>query len=378
LMPLMSYPSGRRAERNLFLTAAFVALPLSSAAYFADFPFFDDAQPIASVDPANALVPAQETAMAALPPTDDRPLVNSAPVLSLETFNLVHNPSLAPTFSQFTAQGKTGLTLLPFLPADAASPSESVETDRPPSVLAAMVDTVEREPVPLPVPRPAGLRASAPQLPEPPRNSRGAAPVPMKSTAVASAPPDDRSLLEKLFGLKPASPPNSALGYASLDSSTGTIAPSARLNSSPNLTEDAATAVYDISAKVVLMPNGDRLEAHSGLGEKLDDPRYVNVLMRGATPPGTYNLTEREKLFHGVRALRMNPIGGRAAIYGRVGLLAHTYMLGPNGDSNGCVSFKDYDRFLQAYLRGEVKRLVVVLGRGQDVLPRVATADNGK
>jgi hypothetical protein len=377
-MLLTSYPSGRRAQRNLFLTAALVALPLSSAAYFADFPFFDNAQPIASVNPANAPGLAQETTMAALPPTNGRPLVNSAPVLSLETFNLVHNPSLAPTFSQFTAQGKTGLTLLPFLPADAASPSESVETDRPPSVLAAMVDTVEREPVPLPVPRPAGLRASAPQLPEPPRNSRGAAPVPMKSTAVASAPPDDRSLLEKLFGLKPASPPNSALGYTSLDSSTGTIAPSARLNSSPNLTEDAATAVYDISAKVVLMPNGDRLEAHSGLGEKLDDPRYVNVLMRGATPPGTYNLTEREKLFHGVRALRMNPIGGRAAIYGRVGLLAHTYMLGPNGDSNGCVSFKDYDRFLQAYLRGEVKRLVVVLGRGQDVLPRVATADNGK
>jgi hypothetical protein len=61
-----------------------------------------------------------------------------------------------------------------------------------------------------------------------------------------------------------------------------------------------------------------------------------------------------------------------------VGLLAHTYMLGPKGDSNGCVSFKDYDRFLQAYLRDEVKRLVVVLGRGQDALPRVANANNGK
>jgi hypothetical protein len=104
----------------------------------------------------------------------------------------------------------------------------------------------------------------------------------------------------------------------------------------------------------------------------------VHVSMRGATPPGTYELTEREKLFHGVRALRMNPVGGSAAIHGRVGLLAHTYMLGPNGDSNGCVSFKDYDRFLQAYLRGEVTRLVVVLGRGQDALPRVANADNGK
>jgi len=35
-------------------------------------------------------------------------------------------------------------------------------------------------------------------------------------------------------------------------------------------------------------------------------------------------------------------------------------MLGPNGDSNGCVSFRNYDAFLQAYLRGEVKRLAVV------------------
>jgi hypothetical protein len=184
--------------------------------------------------------------------------------------------------------------------------------------------------------------------------------------------------LEKHFGGKPASAPASALGYASLNNGTGNIAPSAHLNPAPDLTEDVATAVYDISAKVVIMPNGERLEAHSGLGDKLDDPRYVHVSMRGATPPGTYDLTEREKLFHGVRALRMNPVGGSAAIYGRVGLLAHTYMLGPKGDSNGCVSFKDYDRFLQAYLGGEVKRLVVVLSRGQDALPRVANAENGK
>jgi hypothetical protein len=35
-------------------------------------------------------------------------------------------------------------------------------------------------------------------------------------------------------------------------------------------------------------------------------------------------------------------------------------MLGPNGDSNGCVSFRDYNKFLQAYRNGEVKRLIVV------------------
>ncbi|MEI8276350.1 MAG: tlde1 domain-containing protein, partial [Hyphomicrobiales bacterium] len=65
------------------------------------------------------------------------------------------------------------------------------------------------------------------------------------------------------------------------------------------------------------------------------------------------------KLFHGVQAIRLNPVD-RDRMYGRDGMLAHTYMLGPNGQSNGCVSFKNYDKFLQAFLKGEVDRLVVV------------------
>ena len=84
---------------------------------------------------------------------------------------------------------------------------------------------------------------------------------------------------------------------------------------------------------------------------------------RGATPPHLYELTAREELFHGVQALRLNPVGG-GGIFGRDGLLAHPYMLGPNGDSNGCVSFKNYDAFLQAFQNGVVKRLVVVASRG--------------
>jgi hypothetical protein len=35
-------------------------------------------------------------------------------------------------------------------------------------------------------------------------------------------------------------------------------------------------------------------------------------------------------------------------------------MLGPKGDSNGCVSFKDYEAFLRAFRNGEIKRLAVV------------------
>src|SRR5215472_4188958 len=49
-----------------------------------------------------------------------------------------------------------------------------------------------------------------------------------------------------------------------------------------------------------------------------------------------------------------------AKCYGRAGILAHPYMLGANGQSNGCVSLSDYPEFLNAFLRGEVTRLVVV------------------
>ncbi|MGG7581498.1 tlde1 domain-containing protein [Rhizobium sp. Nf11,1] len=122
----------------------------------------------------------------------------------------------------------------------------------------------------------------------------------------------------------------------------------------------AGVAIYDIENSTVYLPSGERLEAHSGLGKMRDNPRYVDKKMRGPTPPHTYVLTMREALFHGVEALRLTPVEGSDAIYDRVGLLAHTYMLGKNGDSNGCVSFKDYKRFLAAYKRGEIKQLVVV------------------
>ncbi len=137
------------------------------------------------------------------------------------------------------------------------------------------------------------------------------------------------------------------------------VAPQAQNKAMTLPDPDSRTAVYDISARTVYMPNGDRLEAHSGLYDKLDDPRYVRVKMRGPTPPNVYDLTLREQLFHGVRAIRLNPVDDNK-MFGRDGMLAHTYMLGPNGQSNGCVSFKNYDKFLEAFLRGEVDRLVVV------------------
>jgi hypothetical protein len=127
----------------------------------------------------------------------------------------------------------------------------------------------------------------------------------------------------------------------------------------PPLSDDGRIAIYDISARVVYLPNGRRLEAHSGLGDLMDNPRHVHVKMRGATPPNIYNLTLRERIFHGVRAIRLNPVDD-SRMYGRGGILAHTYMLGSNGQSNGCVAFSNYPEFLNAFLKGEVTRLAVV------------------
>jgi hypothetical protein len=177
-----------------------------------------------------------------------------------------------------------------------------------------------------------------------------------KATVVASTGSTTPSIFEKLFGKPESHGPS--LAYASADAGVQSDGRDIAENPSPRY--DRMTAVYDISAHTVYMPDGTKLEAHSGLGSALDDPRHVRERMRGATPPHIYDLALRESLFHGVPALRLKPVGGEEAIFGRSGLLAHTYMLGPNGDSNGCVSFRDYNAFLQAYKEQRVKRLVVV------------------
>ena len=199
---------------------------------------------------------------------------------------------------------------------------------------------------------PPPVRLSAREAARQRRNAR---------TVVAAVPPaDNRTFLEKLFGGSPQSSQasNPALGYAPAEGGVTTASRSVMSMSSPSQRYDQFTAVYDISAHTVYLPNGTRLEAHSGLGQMLDDPRSVQQKMRGATPPTVYALTPREQLFHGVQALRLTPLGGN--VYGRAGLLAHTFMLGPHGNSNGCVSFRNYQAFLQAFQSGEVRRLAVV------------------
>jgi len=135
--------------------------------------------------------------------------------------------------------------------------------------------------------------------------------------------------------------------------------------------DDSRTAIYDIAAHVVYLPNGRRLEAHSGLGDFRDNPRHTHVKMRGATPPNVYRLSLRKQLFHGVRAIRLTPVD-ESKMFGRDGMLAHTYLHGPSGQSNGCVAFSNYPEFLTAFLQGEVTRLVVVERLENPPEPKVA------
>jgi hypothetical protein len=231
----------------------------------------------------------------------------------------------------------------------------------PSAVIAEQENVVGRAPAgpqfgesaPLPVPRPAELRSLESRSPFPSSGRRFA--QQNRRSVPPATPSDNRTLFEKFFGMFQTSRP--VLAYASPED--GVLGGARGVTSNPSPRYDRRTAVYDVTAHTVYMPNGTRLEAHSGLGNRLDDPRYIHERMRGATPPNVYELQPREQLFHGVQALRLIPVGN-GDLYGRTGLLAHTYMLGQNGDSNGCVSFKNYNAFLQAFQNGEVKRLVVV------------------
>jgi Protein of unknown function (DUF2778) len=227
-----------------------------------------------------------------------------------------------------------------------------------PSTVSAISEATE-DPSPAAAKDRQAARAAA--SPTPPVQSLQVKSAPMRGNAAASstpaaAPAQTPGIFER-FIVKPY---RMALAYAATGDASVDEGPSIASGASiPSGRFDRWTAVYDISAHTVYMPDGTRLEAHSGLGSRLDDPRHVDERMHGATPPNVYELEPREALFHGVRALRLKPVDNDK-VYGRAGLLAHNYLLGPNGDSNGCVSFKNYNAFLQAYANHKVKRLAVV------------------
>ena len=218
---------------------------------------------------------------------------------------------------------KTVIYRAPAVQVASAAPPANIEPREPPPQIAA------------PRVRPAALE---PQMrPQVAAVAPTVAPTPARTAAPAEP------ITTGSIGL-PAKPARPQLAYNNPETPLGA---------------DSHTAIYDIVAHTVYLPDGERLEAHSGLGRMLDDPQYVSAKARGPTPPNVYNLTLRSGSFHGVQALRLNPVGD-SRMYGRDGILAHTYMLGPSGQSFGCVSFKNYGEFLRAFQRGEVNRMVVV------------------
>lgn len=259
---------------------------------------------------------------------------------SIQALHDIARVAAAPALPQVEAAPSSGLIAAAFdlfdpepaytaaLPvAPAAAPQlpqhrlaeRAVEAPSP----SASAQTVSSTASPLQPQRDAASAAAKPALPQ--------------VAALAPAPPSALSnFMHKLFGARPA------------PAASPVIADS-----------DGHTAIYDIEAHTVYLPNGERLEAHSGLGSMLDDPHYIDKKARGPTPPNVYDLALRDGLFHGVQAIRLNPVNDDK-MFGRDGILAHPYMLGPTGQSFGCVSFKDYSEFLQAFERGEVDRLVVV------------------
>ncbi|HEY3890618.1 MAG TPA: tlde1 domain-containing protein [Bradyrhizobium sp.] len=345
---------GKAGSQGFFGSAAIACLVVGCAWTVYANVFGASVYPALSSGNFDAPVIRRPSALAArnLPAVaDNSVIVESAPVVSRPA-TAAPGPSLS-FADRFAAAEPDSVAPAP---VSASAPKLALASPRPDIAKPVAPPAAQLAlNIPLPAARPAEARKSAGAAA---RDMAGHA----KAAVIAAVAPPEKppTIFERLFGKSESH--GSMLSYASADlSSTSSLGPSQNIGTAGTLPMyDRQTAVYDISAHMVYLPDGTRLEAHSGLGSQLDDPNSARVRMRGVTPPHLYDLKLRETLFHGVPALRLNPIGGDEAIYGRSGLLAHTYMLGPNGDSNGCVSFKDYNAFLQAYRNGEIKRLAVV------------------
>jgi type VI secretion system (T6SS) effector TldE1-like protein len=296
---------------------------------------------------------------------EQRPLVMPAPE------NVASSLMFTERFAAAAAQGEPSRALAS-QPIETTKLAEASPTAEAPKAVQAVRPTEAPKPkvsapstklalnVPAAAPKEADAKTSDDKAAKPSGSSIRDMAQRAKAAVMSIASSDKQNMVEKLWGKQPQ---NSLLAFASADASvTGSIIDTRSQNpmmgGAPPY--DRQTAVYDISAQMVYLPDGTKLEAHSGLGSKMDDVRYSHVRMQGVTPPHIYELKPRETLFHGVPALRLTPLGGEEKIYGRDGLLAHSYMLGPSGQSNGCVSFKDYYAFLDAYKNKGIRRLAVL------------------
>ena len=139
--------------------------------------------------------------------------------------------------------------------------TEAVPVPDPARSTSPVAERAPRLAAAVPLPRPAPNRA-------PPRYrlaSLGDTPLPSSAYAPPDATPRESGiglLLRKLTSRDPAG------------SDTAPSDPAAK-DANPLGPDPAHTAIYDISARTVYMPGGERLEAHSGLGGNMDDVRSV-------------------------------------------------------------------------------------------------------
>jgi type VI secretion system (T6SS) effector TldE1-like protein len=324
-------PSGKPVSRSgkantILLSLAAVGLAVTVAAWITS----PDLSALASASPANVDRLSFEERFVSEPKATTSALLQPLKRLILAKANL--------------ELSTTADALAQRWPRDNLRPAIADETPLTSSI-AATAPAATASNIPLPRSRPAAAD-------QPAQTSQAFALATAEPMTTAMATTEtvpsrpERSVLQKFSDMMKAKMTVASLG----------------LGRAPDLTAlgyDNETAVYDITAHAVYLPNGTVFEAHSGMGNLRDDPDHVNMRMVGATPPAMYSLKPREASFHGVAALRMTPVEG-SDIGGRSGLLVHSFMLGPNGDSNGCVSIRDFDRFRKAYDDGQFTHLAVV------------------
>ena len=181
--------------------------------------------------------------------------------------------------------------------ADAPPPAAAQASAAPTPPPAPQQQVAEAEPgVPVPPSRPSELTVQprVAEISAPPRGLENATPrkeaprvsVREKAQATTLSQNDPRNFFEKLLGAgqqdRNAQQKGPQLAYASPDG--GLFNPFRGATSTPSpMTATGGTAVYDIAAHTVYLPNGQALEAHSGLGPYFDDPNHVHMRMRGAT-----------------------------------------------------------------------------------------------
>jgi hypothetical protein len=197
----------RRNRRNLFITAALVATSLCPA-FFASHLVQNDAPRLASLSSPSGRASAQDAVVIASTRTYDWTLFDPTPTSQPETLNFARNAPLEAAFRPLSVQREASVEPL------APPAQQELAQPRQPLPIVKTVQSVQV--VPLPVPRPAEFRAPKPA--GAPQMASAPASRPTESAALPSAPANNPSFFEKLFGVRSASPPASALSYAALES----------------------------------------------------------------------------------------------------------------------------------------------------------------